>query len=806
MVYALLAGFLLHHAELPMGSAPEPVALPHFPDRLHAYVWRNWTLVPVERLAQVVGPQPQAILDIGRAMGLPDPPEISAEQQQRTHITVLRRNWHLLPYDQLIELLGWTPEKMAYALREGDGLFWWFGQYKPKVDRLEYGALSGNGDSPVSLEDSLAGDSPHSPKARAGEIASIIQQAFPDGIDSCQDPLFSFVARLNAPCADSENGDSPVALEDSLAWDSPHFPRDSVFSPRFCFSYYAPFRNPLSGEQDPYPEGYLARLAASGVDGVWLHEPLYKLAPFPWDPSLSARHEECIENLRALVARARKHGIGVYLYLNEPRPMPLDFFEDHPELRGVDDDLVIPGQVAALCTSVPAVQDYLRSSVASLCRAVPDLAGLFTITASESCTNCWAHGRGERCPRCKERGPEVVIAEINTRVWEGIAESGSKCKLIVWDWGWRDEWAEGIIRRLPEHVWLMSPSEWSLPIERGGIRHAVGEYSLSAVGPGPRATRHWKLARDRGLHTIAKIQASSTWELAAVPYIPVVENAARHAANLRETDVDGRPRADGLMMSWTLGGYPSPNFEAVIEMGRPNGPTIEQALLTVAARRFGSALAPAVVEAWRAFSAAFTEFPFHNDVLYRSPIHMGPANLLWGEPTGYQGAGAMAFGCPFDDLDSWRGVYPPDVFISQFEKVADGFDEAIATIERATAHVDAEPAHQAALAEALGVAEACAIHFRSVANQAAFVRARQVLGDAPGPDEARPILDKLEGLLDSEIQLATRLHAIQTRDSRIGFEAACQYFYVPIDLAEKVINCHDLLKRWLPAQRARHGS
>ena len=33
----------------------------------------------------------------------------------------------------------------------------------------------------------------------------------------------------------------------------------------------------------------------------------------------------------------------------------------------------------------------------------------------------------------------------------------------------------------------------------------------------------------------------------------------------------------------------------------------------------------------------------------------------------------------------------------------------------------------------------------------------------------------------------------ETRDSRIGFEASNQYYYVPLDLVEKVINCHDLL-------------
>ena len=81
-----------------------PVSLPHFPDRLHAFVWRNWPLVPVERMAEVVGARPADVVRMGRAMGLGGPPRISREQRARSYITVIKRNWHLLPYEQLLEL------------------------------------------------------------------------------------------------------------------------------------------------------------------------------------------------------------------------------------------------------------------------------------------------------------------------------------------------------------------------------------------------------------------------------------------------------------------------------------------------------------------------------------------------------------------------------------------------------------------------------------------------------------------------------------------------------------------------------
>ena len=56
---------------LPVGNAPEPVALPHFPSTLHAVIWRNWTLVPLARLAQVLGTSPAKLGSGGRPWASP---------------------------------------------------------------------------------------------------------------------------------------------------------------------------------------------------------------------------------------------------------------------------------------------------------------------------------------------------------------------------------------------------------------------------------------------------------------------------------------------------------------------------------------------------------------------------------------------------------------------------------------------------------------------------------------------------------------------------------------------------------------
>lgn len=751
-----VADLVAQPVSLPVGSAPQPVALPHFPDRLFAFVWRNWQLVPIDRLAKVVDARPAEILRLGRTMGLSNPPHITVDQQRRSYITVIRRNWHLLPYEQLLKLLGWSAEQLAFALREDDFLFVKLGSLKPRCEPLTYEAPS---------ETTLQ---------RARAITRLVRGDFPNGVGEMREPLFSFVSDLSH---------APPASRFT------HHRSRSVFSPRFCYSYFALYGDPLLDPQvDPYPDGYLARMAATGVDGVWLQAVLHKLAPFPWDASLSARWKERLANLQALAARARKRGIGVYLYLNEPRAMPLAFFGSRPEMKGV-----VEGDHAALCTSNPEVQEYLVGAVATISRAVPNLAGFFTITGSENLTNCWSHGGGANCPRCGKRAPADVIAELNTLFHEGIRQSGGSACLIVGDWGWADDWCAAIIDKLPPDAALMSVSEWSVPILRGGVASVVSEYSVSAIGPGRRATQHWDLARQRGLKTIAKIQAGNTWELSAVPYIPVVANVAQHAANLRQAKVDG------LMLGWTLGGYPSPNLEVVAEVGRVEAPpTPEQGMETVARRRFGDTLAPLVVRAWRDFSAALSEFPFHARLLYTAPMQYGPANLLWSEPTGYK---ATMVGFPYDDLEAWRQVYPPEVFIAQFTKIADGFEDAITTLRAAAKKVKATRPQEEALVGELRVAEAAAIHFRTTANQARFIQALRALVPAKTAEAARPLFTEIERILTGEIALARRLYAIQTRDSRIGFEASNQYYYVPLDLVEKVVNCRDLLTRWLPQQR-----
>ena len=70
---------------------------------------------------------------------------------------------------------------------------------------------------------------------------------------------------------------------------------------------------------------------------------------------------------------------------------------------------------------------------------------------------------------------------------EGVHRGNPNANVIVSDWGWKGHGdARDIIERLPKSVWLMSVSEWAMPIERGGIETKVGEYSISSGRTGAR--------------------------------------------------------------------------------------------------------------------------------------------------------------------------------------------------------------------------------------------------------------------------------------------------------------------------------
>jgi hypothetical protein len=736
---------------LPEGSAPPALVSRHFPDRVHEFVWRNWGAVEPARLAKILGASVDDVTAIATSMGLPAEVSVPPEMMTRGYASLIRRNWHLLPYEQLLELVEMTPERLAFTLREEDFLWIKLGQLKPKCEPLRY-----------QPPDEAA-------RSRAAEIRRVVEADFGDELRRPAEPRFDFVRQLGSPLPD---------------FSPPEPGEDRPVSLRFVYSYLAVYGDPLLNPQlDPYPNGFLQRLSSVGVNGIWLHVVLRDLAPGGEAfPELGAGHEQRLANLRTLVQRAKKFGVGVYLYMNEPRAMPGSFFANRPEMAGVRE-----GEFTAMCTSHPAVRRWMSDALAYVFREVPDLAGIYAITASENLTNCASHGGWQACEHCKARSDTEILAEVVAVLEEGVHRGNPKANVVVSDWGWKGHGdSVDIIARLPKSVWLMSVSEWALPIVRGGVESKVGEYAISAVGPGPRALRHWEVARQAGIKTAAEIQFNNTCEIATIPYLPVMDLVAEHIHNLAPA------RLDGMLVGWTMGGHPSPNFQLAQALNRTPAPDVNRVLDALAQERFGPDGAPHARKAWTLTSEAFRQYPFHISVIYVGPVQWGAANPLYPSKTGYS---ATMWGFPYDDLDHWRGPYPPEIFAAQFEKVAQGWEPGLAELQLAAEK--APPERRSGAQADLRLARAAGIHFQSVANQAYYVIARDALAKPAGevsPEERERLRKQTKERLESEIALARQLFALASEDSRIGFEPSCQYFYLPLDLVEKVVNCRWLLE------------
>ena len=85
--------------------------------------------------------------------------------------------------------------------------------------------------------------------------------------------------------------------------------------------------------------------------------------------------------------------------------------------------------------------------------------------------------------------------------------------------------------------------------------------------------------------------------------------------------------------------------------------------------------------------------------------------------------------------------------------------------------------------EDLDVARTCYHHFLSVAHQVEFYLRR-------GGDSQR-----LRQLAEAEIELARLQYPVARRNSTIAYEATNHYYYRPLDLVEKALNCRHLIQQ-----------
>lgn len=675
------------------------------PTAWQTVIFRNYGYVPTERIAKALDCDVETVRTEAARLGLADHGYYKSFAHSG-HITILRNNWYLLPYEQIMTLLNIDEQSLDFMLEREDFLGEKLGAYKPLCERVIY--------SPLTEEQIKISERARKLAAKYAAPASSAPFSFFDGAYKKENIIEADGARI----------------------------LHGYLSP--CYDVFA------TDNADTLPDELLDMYQKTGVTGVWLHGALSELSPYPFDPARSVGYETRRENMKALIERCKKYGIGLYLYLNEPRALPV----------GADqkfDHLIGDPEKRTLCMENPEVRVYLYNAVRDLCSEVQDLGGIFTITMSENPTHC-NYRKVTACPVCKNVPPEKTASDVNNIILCGMRDAGCQGELIanLWCWsplmGWSDEQIFGGIARLSPEISVMCVSEFDLPIEKGGFKSTCNEYSISNPGPSALTAKIIGKASELGHKTYAKIQASNSWECSAVPYIPVFDLVYEHVKNLHEIGVNN------YFLTWTLGGYPSPSLD--VASSYREGISLDDWY----GDTFGDQ-AEAVHRAVLTLCDAFREFPFSIPTLYLSPKTLGPANL-WDIELEEKKSSMVCFS--FDDFESWTRPYPIEIYLTQYRKLLSSWKRGLDAL--------ASIPHTDATVEITRYAEVAYLHYLSDLTQTEFSISKRV-GDRTTMRECAR----------RERGVAERLLKLMREDAKIGFEASNHYFYTERNLLEKIL-------------------
>lgn len=687
----------------------EPLSLP---TRWQTVIFRNYGYVSADKIAAVLGCGEQTVHSEAERLGLGDV-EYHSDWEKKGYITIIRNNWFLLPYSQLTVLLAISKEKLEFILKKEDFLYLKLGGFKPCCQEVRYAPLT------------------ETQTERTEEIAKSIKGL----CIQRKVPPFDFFGKL-PKTAEAERTNTHA---------------------RIVHGYLTPCGDVFSQNSETYlPDDLLRAYSAQGVNGLWFHGLLSSLSPYPFDERLSEGYRARREELKRLIARCKEYGIKVYLYLNEPRGLPKDRIGKYARLAGrTERDTV------GLCLEKREVENYLYEAVKDLLDEVTGLGGIITITMSENLTHC-NYRPGTNCPVCAKIPPEVSAAKVNNVIMRAIRDSRSDCELIASLWGWSPfmDWTESQTMRgielLDKDISLMFVSEYDLAIEKGGVKSRIIDYSLGNPGPSEISKKIMEKGRETGHKIYAKIQINDSWECSAVPYLPVFDLVYEHLKNLNGFGVRD------FMLTWTLGGYPSPMTDLVADF-------IEEgenfSLDKWYQRQFGEH-ADKMQSAVGYFSQAFAEFPFSIDSLYYSPKTLGAANLWSLAPDGKKSCMVCY---AYDDYESWISPYPYDVYVRQYEKLLTLWEKGIALLAGGEGREK----------EVAVYAEAAYLHFKADLLQTKFAFYKREKGKYTA---------EIERILQEEKALIERLLAIVSAYPTVGYEASNHYFYHESNLYEKYLN------------------
>ena len=450
--------------------------------------------------------------------------------------------------------------------------------------------------------------------------------------------------------------------------------RAPLYSPRITSTpFYA--RVELEEGSDPYSDELLSRISHYGFSAIWIWAELFEVGRSSAFPELKNNVEARQRRLQAVVDRAARRGLDVYLYLAN-RPQPNAFFESRPGVRG--SPLKAYGGDYVLCTSAPEAQRFIREATQDLFQRVPSLRGVVFIVGGEGFMHCYT--RKLDCPRCSQRSPQEVVAELATTIDRGIRAGRSDADVAIWpysasnafSWSKDDPNQSRLLEKLPSTVTLLTEFGKEGRIQFGGITIPAYDYPISYVGPSERFSAQAELTRRLRLNLWVKTEHAIAMEFIPTPYIPVHFQWAERFRRFQRF-----PGLKGVFANWLHYGF-MPSIAAEVFKWHTWSPVpeTEGLLRAIARREFGPRSEDHALKAWLEWSAAIQHYPFSGNMAM-GPIQKGPAHPLFLDP---KYVPAQNRGRQFKNDLSWTQPWGPDLALEQLRKLEEGWRSGVACL------------------------------------------------------------------------------------------------------------------------------
>lgn len=577
--------------------------------------------------------------------------------------------------------------------------------------------------------------------------------------------------------------------------------RTSVVRTRISRCFFGPTRRPpenrdeLMDDIDYYPNEYLNRLAHEGVNGLWLTAHFDEVCCSSVLPEHGQDPTRRIAKLKKTVDQCRRYGIKVYLFANEPRPLPREspLLEAHPELQGGD----IPfSEPVFFCTSSDTAQAFLEEALYNLFSDVPLLGGLINITVGENLSHCYSYSLSFpcNCVRCADKSHHEVLNTMLAAMERGMHRASQHGELISWPYFqfelWGDAQTVESAGKLPKNVILQHNFESSGEVEQCGHVYKIADYWLSWPGPSQLFADCAKAARANGTRIGAKLQVGCSHEVATVPYVPVPGILYEKYRSMHDLGVSS------VMQCWYFGNYPGVMTKAAGLLAFAPLPATKEAFLLELAVSDWGADAGAMVEAWKLFEAGYRSFPFNHVFGWFGPLHDAPVWPLYLEPVDLGISQSWLLENPSGDRygEVFAFTHTSEEVSGLIDQMDGNWKKGVAILDELSSRYRDSPER----IRDIGIASALGIQIASTRAMLSFYAMRESLPELSKEDKLAKVA-AMQEIVRAELIRDEELIALCEGDPRLGFHSEAEgYKYYPEKIRWRMGQLRHLLEIQFP--------